>query len=250
MSSGSISFLARRQGSLESLSKFSPNIRKLSIQLTEPDITFSKFFSAYIGQWRDLHTVDCGHIVLDMDALAHLSRMPTLTQLDCRLSATLPPSHSPLVFPNLHHLRLFSGFLDPISWLLSRTQLPAIAHLTTLIGGHPSKQAFSSFLSSIQTSGLGTIQELVLLLDYEDVENAEDATPVLGLEDLQPCMTFSNLRYLDININWNMDLTDSGVLALALAWPHLECGVGLEHTKWTATASPDMSIADLDCPFH
>ncbi|KAF8555293.1 hypothetical protein OG21DRAFT_1438864, partial [Imleria badia] len=44
--------------SLESFSKFSPNIRRLSTQLREPDITFSKFFSSCIYRWRDLRDVD------------------------------------------------------------------------------------------------------------------------------------------------------------------------------------------------
>ena len=36
------------QGSIESFSKFSPDISRLTINLSQPDITFSKSFSNYI----------------------------------------------------------------------------------------------------------------------------------------------------------------------------------------------------------
>ncbi|KAF8555280.1 hypothetical protein OG21DRAFT_1483954 [Imleria badia] len=97
------------QGSLESFSKFSPNLRRFSIRLREPDITFSKFLSSYISRWRDLQTVDCIHFTLDVDTLVHLSRMPALTELSCTLSVTFPPSDSPLFFTNLHDFSIFPG---------------------------------------------------------------------------------------------------------------------------------------------
>ncbi|KAF8132956.1 hypothetical protein EV363DRAFT_1162755, partial [Boletus edulis] len=46
--------------------------------------------------------------------------------------------------------------------------------------------------------------------------------PLLGFEDLQPCLAFSNLRVMYINVGWNVDLTDSDLLTLASAWPCLE----------------------------
>ncbi|KAF8443666.1 hypothetical protein L210DRAFT_810366, partial [Boletus edulis BED1] len=46
--------------------------------------------------------------------------------------------------------------------------------------------------------------------------------PLLGFEDLQPCLVFSNLRVMDINVGWNVDLTDGDLLTLASAWPCLE----------------------------
>lgn len=35
-------------------------------------------------------------------------------------------------------------------------------------------------------------------------------------------MALSSLRELWLNIEWNVDLTDSELLELASAWPHLE----------------------------
>ncbi|KAF8548347.1 hypothetical protein OG21DRAFT_1516409 [Imleria badia] len=207
------------QGYLESFFKFSPNIRRFSIDLDGPDIEFCDFFSRYICQWRDLHAVYCNSIALDVDALAHLSGMPTLTELSCTPSATFPPSDSPLVFSNLHRLILNSEFLDPISMLLCRIRLPATTSLIAYIDSRPSKQSFSSFLASVQES--------VIDLSGMDSEDAVDAwndfrPDSLGFEDLRPCMAFSNLHYLDLGLSWDVYLTDDGLLALASVWPHLE----------------------------
>ncbi|KAF8555294.1 hypothetical protein OG21DRAFT_920419 [Imleria badia] len=150
--------------------------------------------------------------------------MPALTQLRCTLSAaaTFRPSDSYLFFSNLHHLTLYSEFLEPISRLLSQTRLPAITDFCVYIESCPSKRGFSSFLVSVQTSAIGhTIQGLVFF-QLLCVQDREDATRVLGFEDLQPCMAFSNLRRLDLDLTWDVDLTDSELLTLASGWPHME----------------------------
>lgn len=217
-------------GSLKSVFKFSPKLRRLTINLPRPNITFVKFFSSYIRRWGDLHTVDCCRIPLDVDALAHLSHMPGLTQLSCTPSATLPASSSglPLLFPNLHRLKLHSQFLHPISQLLSCIRLPVLTDLTTSIQDWPSKQCFTFFLASVRASVVGhTIQELRFeggfgTEDAENIENPNAGRLVLGFEDLQPCTAFSKLRRLDLDFGWYVDLTDNELLTLAKAWPHLE----------------------------
>ncbi|KAF8556106.1 hypothetical protein OG21DRAFT_1506890 [Imleria badia] len=209
------------QGSLESFSKFSQHIRRLTIEFREPDIAFSKFFSSYLCRLQDLQTVDCRYTTLDMDAFAHLSRMPAFTMLSCTPSATFPPSGSPLCFTNLRRLSLYFEFLDPISQLLSRSRLPVITDLSVTIQSCPSKRDFSSFLDSVQTSNIGyTIQELKF--DQGVDMRHRDGTHVLCFEDLQPCMVFSDLRRVNLNLIWEVDLMDNDLLALASAWPHLE----------------------------
>ncbi|KAF8431608.1 hypothetical protein L210DRAFT_2908794 [Boletus edulis BED1] len=47
-------------------------------------------------------------------------------------------------------------------------------------------------------------------------------TLLLNFEDLQPCMAFSNLRFMDVDIGWNVGLTDGDLLTLTTAWPSLE----------------------------
>ncbi|KAF8555282.1 hypothetical protein OG21DRAFT_1483956 [Imleria badia] len=201
---------------------FLPNIRRLTIELREPDIAFSKFFSSYICRWQDLQTVDCRYTTLDVDAFVHLSRMPAFTTLSCTPSATFPPSGSPLFFTNLRRLSLYFEFLDSISRLLSRSRLPVITDLSVTIQSCPSKQDFSSFLDSVQTSNIGyTIQELKFDQGV-GVQHGENGTHVLGFEDLQPCMAFSHLRRINLNLAWEVDLMDNDLLALASAWPHSE----------------------------
>ncbi|KAF8548440.1 hypothetical protein OG21DRAFT_1516298, partial [Imleria badia] len=148
-----------------------------------------------------------------------LSRMPSLTRIRCQLSATFPYADPPLFFSNLYHLSLSTEFLDPISQLLSRIRLPAITHFTVFVECCPSKHSFSSFLASVQTSAVSnTIKEL----SFDErlgAQDGEDVSGVLGFEDLQPCMTFSNLRRIHLD---HVDLLDSELLTLTSAWPHLE----------------------------
>lgn len=216
------------QGSLESFSKFSPNIRKLYIHLVRCDITSNDVFSGCICRWKNLQTVECPEIPLDVNALIHLSRMPTLTRLIFTLDATVPdqitPSHSPIFFSHLHELELYSESLDWVSRLLSQTRLPAVIAFKAFIESRPSKSEARSFLTSTQTSFIGhTIQELHLEQDFPEdgTSLADDSRPVLGFEGLQPFMAFGTFRRLDLDIDWNVDLTSSELLVLASAWPEL-----------------------------
>ena len=170
-------------------------------------------------------------MTLDMEALAHLSRMPVLTELSCKLSDTFtfPPSDSSIIYSNLHYLKLLSRHLTPISQLLSGTQLPAIIHVTAFVESYPSKQRLSSFLACVLTSAIGrTIQRLSCEFEEPesssvlDEEDEEDGAHVLKFEDLQPCVALSNLRHIFLSLFWDVDLTNSELVTLASAWPHLE----------------------------
>jgi hypothetical protein len=159
---------------------------------------------------------------LDANTLVHLSRMPALTGLAFHLSDTLPdqiaPSDSPLIFPNLHDLELNSQSLATVSRLLAQTRLPVMKYLSASIDYCPPKQSVSSFLAALQTSGVGhTIQRLTLGQRYPS-----PILDLLGLEDLQPLMEFSNLRRITICVGCNFHLTNSEVQALISAWPHFE----------------------------
>ncbi|KAF8550902.1 hypothetical protein OG21DRAFT_359818 [Imleria badia] len=170
---------------------------------------------------------------MDVHTVVHLSRFPVLTQLGFRMNDTLldqiTPSESPLFFPNLYKLRLNSEFLDTISQFLSRSQLPAIRDFNAFIRTCPSKQDVSSFFACFQTSVIvHTIQEL--RLEQVFPPDDEDARLVLGLEDFRPCMVFRNLRRIHLALECQVDLTDSELLVLASAWPHLECL--LINTDW------------------
>ncbi|KAF8550082.1 hypothetical protein OG21DRAFT_1514508 [Imleria badia] len=205
--------------SLQSFPKFSPNI-SFSIRLLTT--TFSRIQVNHVCRWKNLRSVVCPHFILDVDVLVYLSRMPALTRLDFMLSTTFPTSESPLFFPNLHDLKLQSKSLEAISRLLSQALLPAITDFV-IVGNCPSRQELS-ILTDIQTSGASSaIESLRLtqsLLLSRNVPRSE--APVLCFENLRPCMKFSNLRHINLAIGWNVDLTDSDLLTLTLAWPRLE----------------------------
>ena len=122
------------QNSLASFPKFSPKLRRFFIRMPQLKDTFSKIGPNYICRWRNLCSLICPQVALDLNALAHLTQMPALTRLTFALSNTLPASDSPHLFSNLHELTLHSKSLDPISrlfsHLLSRKLLPT---LTTLL---------------------------------------------------------------------------------------------------------------------
>ena len=214
------------QNSLKSFPKFSPNISTFFIRMGQPEDTFTKIEPSYICRWQNLCFVHCPQVALDLDALVHLSRMPALAWLTFALSATLPASDSPLIFPNLHDLVLHSKSLDPISHLFSQAQLPVITNITAYIDNCPSRQELSSFLAGVPTLASNanhTVERLLLTQSIRPFSNAPHSeAPPLGLEDLQPCMACSNLRHIELNIECNVALADSQVLTLASTWPKLE----------------------------
>ena len=212
------------QNSLKLFPKFSPNIRTIFIRIYQLQDTFSEIEPTYIYRWRNLCFVVCPEVALGVDALAHLSQMPALTQLTFTLSATLPVSGSSLSFSNLHDLTLHSKSLDSISSLFSHTRLPVITDFTAYIDNHPSRQELSSFLLGAPTSNIDhTIERLQLTQSIPPLSNIpRSEAPLLGLEDLRPCMAFRNLRRIELDVECNVGLTDNQVLTLASAWPKLE----------------------------
>lgn len=215
--------------SFESFSQLSPHIRTLAVSASQHDVASSNRLSGCVCRWQNLQIVDCGYTTLDLDALAHLFRLPALGELTFQLAPTLLEQmttfDSSLVFPALHDLTLYSEFLGPISHLFSRIRLPAITALDIFIGHSPSKQDVTFFFSSVQTCGSShTIQVLQLEQEvpWDEMIVAEDPVPVLGLEDLRSCMAFGNLQRIDLNLKWDVELTDNELLTLASAWPHVE----------------------------
>lgn len=107
------------QNYLESFPSSSPNVRSLFIRLEVFGVTLSGVDFNNIRRWRNLRTLVYPQISLDVNALTSLSRMPMLTRLIDKLSATLPAFDSPLSFSTLHRLTLRSECLALIQRLLS-----------------------------------------------------------------------------------------------------------------------------------
>ncbi|KAF8124928.1 hypothetical protein EV363DRAFT_1419465 [Boletus edulis] len=180
----------------------------------------------FICHWRNLQILNCMQMPLDMTTLVDLSRLPALIDLSFMLPSTLPdqisPSDSPLIFSNFKQLFLDSEFLGLVSHLLSQIRLPALTTLTAYIDFRPARQDdLSLFFSNVRTSGSPrTIQAPRLIQPYET--SVPGDRPVLGLEDLQLYVPFSNLRHIQLDIEWKVDLTDSELLTLVSTWPCLE----------------------------
>ena len=197
---------------------------------------FSKIEPDCMCRWPDLCSVICPRVILNVDDLVHLSHMPALTQLEFVPSDSFPASHPLLVFPNLHDLTLRCESSSLISRLLFRTRLLAITNFEVNILECPSKQELSSLLASVQAScAVLTIQSLRLIC-YPPLPRSVDGREarLLDLEYLRPCMAFSDLRCLTLDMEWNVDLSDSEVLALGLAWPKLEKLLINEHWGWNS----------------
>ncbi|KAF8433869.1 hypothetical protein L210DRAFT_3554750 [Boletus edulis BED1] len=210
------------QSSLVSFLKFSPNITRLCISMCQTEGTFSKIERSYICRWQNLRTVICPEITLDVDALVHLSHIPALTNLNFMLSVTLQTFSSPLFFPNLHELALHSHSLDLISRLLSHTRLATIRIFLLPLD-------LSFFFDSIQTSGADHTIRCLWLTQSVTHPSSNPHSVLLGLEDLRPCMAFSNLSFITLDIEWNVGLTNSTVLEFVSTWPrlgHLQINVG------------------------
>ncbi|KAF8546965.1 hypothetical protein OG21DRAFT_1014701 [Imleria badia] len=227
------------QNSLELFPKHSPDIRRLFIRVYRYEDRFVKIerSSSYMRRWQNLLSVECPHVALDMYNIIHLSRMPTLTQLNFMLSPTLSAPDSPLIFSNLYELTLHSGLLEQTLCILSQTRLPVITHFTTWVGNYPSRKDLSSCLVSLLTSNPGhTIESLRLYHFSEFPDNVvRSETLPLGFEDMRPCMGFSNLRHMELVIVCNVDLTDSHILTLPSAWPKLEHLLINEDLGWNTT---------------
>ncbi|KAF8549233.1 hypothetical protein OG21DRAFT_1515452 [Imleria badia] len=223
------------RNAFNSFSQFSPNIREFVVRTFRREDTFYKIKPNYMCRWQNLSSVDCPDIALDVNTLVHLSRMPALSHLEFALTATSLPAapDSPLVFSNLHDFALHSESLERISRFLSRIRLPTIVDFSTVLDNCPSRQELSSFSAGVQASNAGhTIERLRLyqLSSFQDtVTHSEHFT--LCLEDLQPFMVF-NLRHLSVDIEWDVYLTDTRLLALASAWPHLETLFINEECGW------------------
>ncbi|KAF8142028.1 hypothetical protein EV363DRAFT_1426021 [Boletus edulis] len=206
----------------ESLPTFSQGFSGLSIRLQNHDVTFIEIDQNCFRHWRNLQTLVCPQITLNVDTLVHLSRLPALTELNFRLDAVFPALDSRIIFPHLQALTLHCEPLAFVGSLLSQTQLPAVTSFTVFVANSLAEKRLCYFWPEVQRSGIShTIQRLQLhQLTWRKTHGDEDLS--LGLDDLRPCMAFSNLRCIDLMVEWSVDLTDSDLLTLASAWPRLK----------------------------
>ncbi|KAF8552224.1 hypothetical protein OG21DRAFT_1604826 [Imleria badia] len=101
----------------------------------------------------------------------------------------------------------------------------------------PLRQQLTRFFTGILKSNTDhTIQGLRLHQStYLPVHAVRSEDLPLGFEDLQLCMAFSNLRRIELNVECNVDFSDSQVLTLASAWPNLESLLINAEWGWNTT---------------
>ncbi|KAF8434547.1 hypothetical protein L210DRAFT_3649048 [Boletus edulis BED1] len=208
---------------LKSFPNFSPNITWLHIRVRELEDTFIEIEPSYIARWQNLRFLICRQLALDMDALMHLSRLPALIRLEFALNAPLPPSDTPLFFSRMHEMNLHSRFLEPILCWLSQSRLPAIVRFSASVDSCSSNQDLTSFLAGVPMCNAShTVETLTLRQSYYPPDGVH---PPEGLRlcsnNLRPWMVFKNLRHIELDIDSNVDLTDTEMLTLASAWPQL-----------------------------
>ena len=67
-----------------------------------------------------------------------------------------------------------------------------------------------------------SLSSLKLIQTRSSSTNHDSERCQLTIEDMRPCMSLGQLRRVDINTAWTVNLTDNDLLEMASAWPHLE----------------------------
>ena len=210
---------------LDTLGTLCPNIQQYRISIFRPHI-FDNIICSHIRQQTGLRSFRCGSVIFDADTISHLSRMPSLTHLsftqipnifDRTFSFDAAPD-----FSTLTHLEMGSESLERVTALLSYARLPVVEDLNVKFSICPSKEAFKSSITTIQnvcsSNSLARLE-----LRGTQSPGLFDGIPGnrLILDDIRPCMEFVNFRHVNINLEWSIDLTDSDLLAMVSAWPHI-----------------------------
>ena len=214
-----------------SLSDLCPNIKNVRIHIHRPwtQVGSEEAISALVRRWGNLQVVICWDIKLDSDALSHLSRSCSLTNLAFESNAVvadhITSSDSMLRFSKLRELEIASQSLEPTSRLLTHTLLPAIETLVVDIDSCPPKHVIKSFFIGVQKScHRYSLINLTLFHDrfVRPTTNHGLEWYHLTFDDIRPCMAFDQLRLLEINVASTVNLTDDELLQLASACPRVE----------------------------
>ncbi|KAF8550892.1 hypothetical protein OG21DRAFT_1487398 [Imleria badia] len=230
-----------------SLGDLCPNIRRFRIGMRRPQAGSDEAISGLVRRWANLQDIHCPFISLDSDSLTHLSRTPFLTNLsfalDTLVADYITSSDSILLFPQLRDLEIYSQSLKPISRLLSHIRLPMVESLTVNIESCPPKHILRSYLIAVQKSCSRHILVSLRLTQTRSPSCTNHGLEryQLTLDDMRPCITFGQLRRIDINIASTVNVTNNDLLELASACPHLEYLLINEEWGWKTASgiTPD-----------
>jgi len=208
--------------------------------------------SDLICRWKDLRSVQCLNVDLNIDALSHLSRLHNLLDM-CfgvhnavvdRIHATLPPAFT-LTFPTLDYLCLTSGHLTPIWRLLSHFRTPEVHELTVGLLARvrpPAPDLMSFFFTLREACTHDSLNHLSLRVcdGYNESNDIpmENASPYcITFNRLRPLTVFVNIKSITLDIYCGMDLNEQELLCLVSSWPHLETFEVGEEQGWLESSA-------------
>lgn len=209
-----------------------PNIKKVRIQVAN-DAAFGETVYRHLCCLKNLQVVDCLDVPMPANVIPRLSRISTLTRLSFTLNTQSPlpitPPSSALVFSRLVYLEIISELLESVTSLITHMRLPVTQVLIVPFPSCPSKETVKSYLTTVRNiSSPKSLMDLRLLnLRSSATHDLASIGHVphgyrLELDDIRPCMAFSNLRAVHINVEWSIDLTDNDLLDLVSTWPNIE----------------------------
>lgn len=209
---------------LDTVGTLSPHIKQFQIRIPHPHL-FDSAICSHIRRQTSLQVLHCHDVTLDADIISHLSGLLTLTELSFTLFPYVPNWIGfVFAFPTLTRLEIRSQSLEPINELLSCIQLPKVEDISVNSSGYLSKETFRAYTTTVRNvcspNSLASISirnvnpPALTLVDNESGHR-------LTLDDLRACMTLVNLRHVNINIRWSVDLTDDDLLALVSTWSHI-----------------------------
>ena len=227
---------------LDSVGALCPNIKQFRIHIPPPH-PFDETICSHIRRQTNLQSFLCHGVILDADTISHLSKLSTLTHLSLKLipdvSGWIPSAGSPFVFSSLARLEVNSRSLELVTGLLSCSRLPVVEHLGVNFLGHPSKETFGSYITTVRNVcasnpliSIGVRGTGPSLIIGGTNHGPQDR---LTLDDVGPCMAFVNLCHIHINLPWSVDLTDSDLLALVSTWPHIHTLLINDTWGWRTT---------------
>lgn len=181
---------------------------------------------------------------LPFEFYAHLAALPKLRSASLNIENYWqddliycpPDSPHPISLNNLHALRLVARESEHLMPFISRTSLSAIEDIEVRVffGNGDDLHQFLSYLVVNCTSD--RLLSLVLPLDIAarhdwfiheffdaEYEFAEpEVFEILFAGDLQPLLSFQNLRHLTVDIRHSLQLSDDILDQMARSWPFLE----------------------------
>ncbi|KAG9316176.1 hypothetical protein JVU11DRAFT_2197 [Chiua virens] len=205
------------------------NLKQFRIHVLSPGLD-SEAINRFIRSIPNLQILECDGFLFDAPTILHLSKLSSLIYFKYTVipdADWMLSSCSELVFQTLRQLEMKCPLLEPASLLLSRTRLPAMEHLDVALSRNPQKDVLRTYVETVRhVCSPNTLTKFVINsknpLGIRYSGALDRSLSNLALDDLSPCMMFTNLRHMKINLQWSVDMTDSDLLALASAWPYIQ----------------------------